>query len=410
MPAADTLDDDAPDALVQYCPTCGCSFGARYERCPDDNDRLIPIRSSDPMLGRTLDGRYRISRPLGKGGMGTVYEGVQLSTERPVAIKVITDELGVEFETARRFLREAKMLTALTHPNIVGVFDAGRCDDGTLYLVMELCRGKTLETVLARAKRLPAKRAAEIGIQLCAALAAAHTRGVVHRDLKPANVIIVDELGDLVKVLDFGLAKSFVGDDVGSTSKITQAGMMIGTPLYMAPESIDDDVADDKSDLYALGCMLYELLAGQPPFISAAVHVILARHVHEPPPPLPDDVPEPLVLLIDALLAKKPEDRPASASVVRDILAAFLADSSTLDDDDAPTLVPDRRKSRPSPAPAPAIGQTIRTVPPPPQLPAQPAGQTHILAARGMSPTLKLVLLVFVIAITVFCAVAFLVP
>jgi len=231
----------------------------------------------------------------------------------------------------------------------------------------------------------------------------------VHRDLKPANVVLVDGLDGLVKVLDFGLAKSFMGDDGSTTGKITQAGMMIGTPLYMAPESINADVIDDRSDLYALGCMLYEMLAGDPPFVSAAVHIILARQVHEPAPALPEDVPVALRELVARLLAKRPEDRPQSAAEVSDRLAAFLAGDP--EDEELPTLIHAPRVSRPSRPSRPSDPSvqperaTIRSLPPPPVMPAR----SQMMPAAPSS-ALRVILILLVIAITVFCVVAFLVP
>jgi len=425
MTAADTLDDDdgAPAGIAQYCPTCRGSFPARYERCPHDNDRLISTRGDDPMIGRVLDGRFRIVRPIGRGGMGTVYEALQLPLDRPVAIKVIHEELGGEVETGQRFMREARTLVKLAHPSIVEVFDYGRTDDGTLYLVMELLRGTTLETLVAREERVAPERVAAIGAQICEALAAAHALGIVHRDLKPANVIVNEDLGGIVKVLDFGLAKPFTDGAADSTGKITQIGTMIGTPLYMAPESINSEVIDDRSDLYALGCMLYELLAGEPPFLAAAIHIILARHVHEPAPELPASVPGPLRLLISSLLAKNPADRPASALAVRDTLAAFLSGAS--DVDDLPTII--QAPLRPSvptvvDAPLPVAmsaeeaallesvrrRETIRRLPPPPVAPGRLSEQ--LPALFHIPPAIRLLMLLFAIAIALFCVVAFLVP
>jgi len=223
-----------------------------------------------------------------------------------------------------------------------------------------------------------------------------------------------------VKVLDFGLAKPFTDGAADSTGKITQIGTMIGTPLYMAPESINSEVIDDRSDLYALGCMLYELLAGEPPFLAAAIHIILARHVHEPAPELPTSVPGPLRHLVGALLAKNPADRPASALAVRDALAAFL--SGATDVDDLPTIIqPPLRPSVPPPSPVvieedPALlesvrrRETIRRVPPPPAAPGRSSQRLPIQFHIHIPPQLRLLLAIFAVAIVLFCVVAFLVP
>jgi eukaryotic-like serine/threonine-protein kinase len=269
--------------------------------------------------------------------MGLVYRGVQLSVERPVAIKVIRDDLSRDPATAERFLREARLATTLSHPNIVNIFDLGQTETGAVYIVMEMLRGRTLEAELRRGA-FDARRTCDVAIQLCDALAAAHARGIVHRDLKPANVMLLDDpaVRDLVKVLDFGVARSLSAEATRTASRLTLAGELMGTPQYMAPEAIADDIVDGRSDLYALGCVMHEMLAGSPPFDGRAPHVVLARQVADPPPPLPATVPAPIAILIEALLAKTPDERPASAASVRDLLHAYLAtfpeEAMTLDE------------------------------------------------------------------------------
>jgi serine/threonine protein kinase len=336
------------------------------DRHHEHSTRLI-WRRSDPLIGAVLDERFRIVAPLGTGGMGCVYRGVQLSVDRPVAIKVIAEQLSDDRATTKRFLREAKLLTAFSHPNIVHVFDFGQAETGELYLVMELLHGETLADVLARGK-LPPRMACEIAMQLCDALTAAHERGVVHRDLKPGNVILGDgPLAGLVKVLDFGLAKTLESDHV-TTSSVTEIGAVLGTPLYMAPEAIGGAGADPRSDLYALGCMLYEMLAGTTPFDDPSVNVVLVRQLGEPPPMLPDDVPIALCELVDELLAKDPDARPPSAIAVRARLDAYLNGS---DLDDAETLVS---------APPKHELSTVREVP------ALPSPPTVVSPRSGLPP------------------------
>jgi len=281
------------------------------------------------MLGSVLDGRFRIVRQLAEGGMGTVYEGVQLAFDRPVAIKMIRDDLVHDASTAKRFLREARVLTGFNHPSVVHVFDAGQTETGSLYLVMELARGKTLHDLLAEQGRLSSERTCEIALQICDVLVAAEQRGILHRDLKPAIIVIDDELG-VIKVLDFGLAKSLAVDP--ETSLVTQVGMMLGTPQYMAPEAFDG-VLDPRSELYALGCMMHEMLSGQPPFDGDSLRVLLERQLFAPPPPLPDDVPDLVHEMVAWLLEKDVAQRPASASAVREQLATLvevLAQAPTL--------------------------------------------------------------------------------
>jgi len=409
MGVAETL---ANDRLVQYCPTCGCSFAARYDRCPDDHERLLELRD-DRLIGRTLGNRFRIVRALGRGATSMVYEGVQLSVDRPVAIKIIASPHP---EAARRFMREARVLTSIVHPNVVEVYDFGRTDEGIPYLVMELVRGRTLEAELARAGRMAPRRAVEIAVQLCDALAAAHRRDTIHRDLKPANVILVDGLDDRVKVLDFGIAKVF-GDDPAASSKITGTGVMVGTPLYMAPEAITGTTVDARTDLYALGCMLHELLAGAPPFEAVAAHSVFEQHVHQPPPSLPDDVPAALRALVTELLAKLPEQRPASANHLRERLAAVLV-TTAIDSEEALTVIhrpsqpvrpsrpsaPPAQPERPSAPPArPTRAPTLRGVVAPPA--------AAMAAGPALSPaTLRAIVILSALLVVAFCVVAFVVP
>jgi len=387
--------DDRLDGDEVFCPTCNVSFSPVLDTCPDDGTRLIRWHR-DPMIGAVLDGRFRIVEPLGTGGMGSVYRGIHLSVDRPVAIKVIRNQLGHDRAAAKRFLREAKLLMGFSHPNIVEVFDFGQAANGALYLVMEMLSGETLADALARNGRFAPRGACEVAMQLCDALVAAHARGVVHRDLKPANIVIADRpVRDLVKVLDFGLAKSLANDSVTWTS-LTEVGAVLGTPLYMAPEAIAGAGADPRSDLYALGCIIYEMLAGAPPFVDPAVNVVLARHVTEPPPTLPADVPAALGELVDDLLAKAPELRPASAAAVRARLEIYLAGDEASDLDDAETLI--RTPALPA-VPAPAR-PTVRGIAPPPE-------RTVIVAPARRLPIVVIAISAVIIAIAWCLAIAY---
>jgi eukaryotic-like serine/threonine-protein kinase len=338
----DTIDD-LFDGVTLYCPICGASYSPMCDRCPEDGCPLL-TRSliGDPMIGRLLDGRVRVLHVLAQGAMGTVYEAVQVSVKRPVAVKVIRDDLGHDPVTVQRFMREARLLTRIAHPNIVDVFDFGETPDGCLYLVMELLRGQSLDVALADAGCFTVRRTCEVALQLCDALVAAHAHGVVHRDLKPANIFLMPELGDWVKVLDFGLAKSFAPssyargsgmyampvdsfEDTLEHEEITHGAVLLGTPMYMAPEAIYAEAADPRTDLYSFGCILHELLTGVPPFYGESSAVVLARQLDDPPPPLPDDVPPTLRQLVTALLAKNPDHRPGNALTVRAVLEHCLA-------------------------------------------------------------------------------------
>ena len=340
--AQDTTDDRLEGDEV-YCPRCGGTFSPLLDQCPDDGGRLIRWQArQDPLAGTVLDGRYQIGGPIGEGAMAVVYRGTQLSNGRPVAVKVIREHLGQDRSAAKRFLREARLLMGFDHPNIVRVYDVGQTESGALYLVMEMLPGDTLANELERVGHFAPYRACQVGIQLCDALAAAHGRGIVHRDLKPSNIVIVS---DMVKVVDFGLAKSFTDDRI-TTTTVTEAGQIMGTPLYMAPEAVAGTLSDPRSDLYALGCILYELLCGEAPFADPAINVVLARHLSAPPPTLPRNVPWSLRKLVQALLAKTPEERPETQAV-RALLVAVRDNPNELertidrDLDETPTLIRD---------------------------------------------------------------------
>ena len=312
------------DGDEAYCSACGASYAIEQETCPVDGTRLVKLKAQpDPLLGRVFDGRYEVRMALGQGGMGTVYRGWQLSVDREVAIKVIHPKLATDRIAAKRFLREARLSSRLSQPSVVNVYDFGQTDDGILYIVMELLRGHTLARELDAGRPLPLRRVATIGVQLCDALDAAHAQGIIHRDLKPGNIVILDEPPgrDLIKVLDFGLAKSLVGD---TSSVVTHTNAILGTPLYMPPEQIENQAIDQRADLYALGCILYQMVAGRPPFVGDNVNLVLAAHLSETPPPLPVGVPHGLVATIDGLMAKSPAQRLARAALAREALQGVI--------------------------------------------------------------------------------------
>lgn len=318
-PTLPSGSDTEVHAEEAYCSACNQSYPAGTTTCPKDGARLIKLAAEhDTLIGRVLDERYEIRAPLGKGGMGTVYRGWQLSVDREVAIKVIHPKLSNDRSAVKRFLREARLASRLSQPNIVNVYDFGQ-SAGVLYLVMELLRGHTLASELGKGRRLNAKRTVTIAAQLCDALEAAHAQGIVHRDLKPSNIVILDDPPgrDLIKVLDFGLAKSLIQD---SGSLVTNTDALLGTPLYMAPEQIEGRESDQRADLYSLGCMMYEMLTGRPPFVDTAVSAVLARHMSDTPGALPAHVPPKLTAVVMKLLEKKVEDRVQSAGEVRKVL------------------------------------------------------------------------------------------
>ena len=262
------------------------------------------------MNGQILAGRYLVGEILGSGGMGAVYRGVDLRTGGPVAIKIPHPWLTVDTDFTTRLHREAQIAAALVSPRIVKVMDFD-WHEGRPFLVMEYVPGKTLAEMLGEHGALTWQEATRIALEVARALDVAHRSGIVHRDLKPQNIKVLDD-GD-VKVLDFGIARA------ESLPSVTAASVVVGTPQYMAPERLGgptDDPADAtvsrgdvRSDIYALGVILYEMLTGRPPFQADSHWAVIRAHLSDPPPPLPDTVPAPVQEVVRRCLAKRPQDR-----------------------------------------------------------------------------------------------------
>jgi eukaryotic-like serine/threonine-protein kinase len=274
------------------------------------------------MYRQLISGRYQLDTVLGRGGMATVWRGVDERLGRPVAVKLL-DRATADPAMLQRFDREARTAGGLTHPNIVAVYDVGT-DHGVPYLVMELIDGTSVAALLASGA-LPLDQAVDLARQICDALAMTHARGVVHRDIKPANILL--NTTGTVKVCDFGIARLTHQQQTDPTAP----HLAIGTSAYMAPEQASGAAVDARTDLYALGCVLYAMLTGRPPFIGDNPLTVLWQHQHQPAPAvaaLRPDTPADLDVLIARLLAKNPSDRPDTAAEVRDRLTA-RAESET---------------------------------------------------------------------------------
>lgn len=282
------------------------------------------MASSESIIGSVLDGKYKVERLLGRGGMGEVYAGTHLRLERAVAIKILHGDLNDNASFVARFAREARTAAKLEHPNAVHVYDFGSLEDGSTYLVMEFIEGVTLREVLRANGTLNPGIAIDLIRQAAGAVGAAHARGIVHRDLKPENMMVrQDETGRLVlKVVDFGLAKILEN----STSQLTNKSELMGTPKYMAPEQFQATTVDGRADVYALGCVLFELLAGRTPFEGTFIEIV-GKHVYADVPMVADfgiELPEAIESVIRRALAKDPEQRLATAGdFVRELDAAF---------------------------------------------------------------------------------------
>ncbi|HVI04388.1 MAG TPA: serine/threonine-protein kinase, partial [Enhygromyxa sp.] len=271
------------------------------------------------LIGSVIHDRYRVDALLGQGGMGAVFRGRHLGLARDVAIKVLRPELGRSDASSKRFDREAHSVSRLDHPNCVRVFDFGTTQGGIKYLVMELLAGAELEASLGQ-PWAPA-RAVDTIVQILEGLEHAHHFGIVHRDLKPENVFVTRDFRgrEIVKLVDFGIAKLI--DEDGAREQLTRAGMVFGTPRYMSPEQASGGKLDERTDLYAAGLILYEMLAGKPPFTADEASILLRQHILAPPPALPASVPAPLAAVVFKLLEKSRNDRHASAREVIDPLA-----------------------------------------------------------------------------------------
>jgi len=319
---------------MKVCPECGGEF-EDGEFCPNDAARLRDEsdredgEKTDPLVGRLIDDRWRIQRKFSEGGMGSIYLASQKSVDRQVAIKTLRPQLSDNDEFTERFFREARVTTTINHPHCVTIHDFGQTENGTLYLVMEYLEGEPLADRMQRGA-MELLETLTIGKQIASALSAAHERDIVHRDLKPDNVFLL-EISDgstFCKVLDFGISK-----DLSEEQDLTKTGELFGTPRYMSPEQSEGRELDGRTDLYSLGCILYEMLTGRPPFVGDTAMAILVAHVQEDVPSIdevaPREVPPQAADYVMAMLEKDPADRPLSAAEVGSKLEEILPTVST---------------------------------------------------------------------------------
>ncbi|MDQ1494228.1 MAG: eukaryotic-like serine/threonine-protein kinase, partial [Actinomycetota bacterium] len=291
---------------------------------------------SDSLIGRVLDGRYRVEARIARGGMATVYRALDTRLDRVVALKVMHQVFAEDDEFVARFIREAKSAARLSHPNVVAVFDQGE-DGGQVFLAMEYVHGRTLRDLIRDRRRLMPQEALSILQPVLAALSAAHAAGLVHRDVKPENVLLADD--GRVKVADFGLARA------AANRAATSATTLIGTVAYLAPEQVTRGVADPRSDVYAAGIMLFEMLTGRPPYDGETAISVAYRHANEdvpPPSSLVPETPPQVDALVARATARDPDQRPHDAGAfltetvrVRRSLPALEADATS-----PTTLVP----------------------------------------------------------------------
>ncbi|MER7585396.1 protein kinase [Kitasatospora sp. NPDC097691] len=337
------------------------------------------------MIGRALNGRYELVEMLGVGGMATVWRAVDRVLGRQVAVKVLNGGLADDPRFAERFGREAQHAAMLVHPRIAMVFDSG-VDEGTPFIVMELVSGRSLAAVLAQQPALPVERAVGIAAAVCEALAVAHAAGLVHRDIKPGNIMITDDGG--VKVVDFGIARA------ASSDNLTRTASVLGTAAYLSPEQATASALDGRTDLYAVGCVLTEMLTGTAPFTAETPVAIAFKHVNEqplPPSARRPGLPPALDAVVLRLLAKAPAGRPADASAARAELLATVP-GLVVGDPTAELLATTAAATRVLPPVVPAASPHPGGQPPHPDqqhttmLPPQPAAATSVMAPVQAGP------------------------
>jgi len=277
---------------------------------------------------RTVSGKYRLLRLLGEGGAGSVWEAENILVGRHVAIKILHPNVAAHPAARQRFLAEARLSARIAHPNVVDIYDLGVTEEATPYIVMELLEGETLESIIIRRGRVPSQYACGLMLQVLSTLVAAHDLNIVHRDLKPANIMVVHPRPDrpVAKVLDFGVAQGMMSDE--EATQKAEAGLIFGTPEYMAPEQARGGTVDSRCDIYAAGAILYELLGGQPPVFGDTATTVLARLLTYDPVPIstlaPTTPPE-LASAIMSALSRDPLRRPRSARAFISLVRPFAA-------------------------------------------------------------------------------------
>lgn len=302
------------------CSSCNKEFEAQTKLCPFDD---TPLQIQDALIGQVLEGRYKVLEFLGRGGMSTVYKVEHLILSKVLAIKFLQSQFVSKSESVMRFQREGRAMARLQHPNLCAVTECSVIED-VPYLVMEFLQGQSLDQILQEEKRLSARRTIEIMLQVAEGLSHAHQENIVHRDIKPSNIMMtpLDSGGELAKVVDFGLARIMDGDD----QKLSQTGEAFGSPLYMSPEQCLGEPIDARTDIYGLGCVIYECLSGNVPFRGKSFMETFNLHISGELKPFAKglDVPPHLSDLVQIMLAKDATNRPASMEEVKQSLKSVL--------------------------------------------------------------------------------------
>lgn len=311
---------------MRVCPKCSLETDAAV--CPNDAATTVAVRAAAETYasGTIINDRYRVEEVIGIGGFGAVYKCTQLNMDQEVAVKVLKSEHLTSIEHVKRFTREAQAASRLKHPNTISIFDFGTHEDGALYLAMEFLHGETFANRMDEYDTMDVKVLAHIMVQICHSLTEAHRAGLIHRDLKPENIMLLPVAGDpnFVKVLDFGIAK-FESETATEGDRLTEAGMIMGTPTYMSPEQARGEVLDARSDIYALGVLMYEAVSGRVPFEGDQPMTVLVKHIKDPPEPPRQVAPQACIprafeKVILRCLEKQPDHRPQSAEELAEAL------------------------------------------------------------------------------------------
>ena len=308
---------------AMFCADCGLPLslaGANnphpyYEHTYQGSLPTVRLYDIDPLIGHVIDGKYELVSKLGQGGMSVVYRARRAHIGDDVAVKILLGKFVKDDAALARFKREARAAAMLRHPNVITIHDFGETEDdkAPAYIVMEFVRGAPMRELLKNENRFSVERAVRLMRGICAGVSAAHRQGVVHRDLKPENILVVAPDDDFefesVRVVDFGLAKLLADAGAGP------GGTIVGTPYYMSPEQGMGEPLDARSDVYSLGAMFYEMLAGKRPFDAETVSGVINRHLYDPPPPFAESlkIPRRISTAIMQALAKDPDERPQTA-------------------------------------------------------------------------------------------------
>ena len=354
----------------KICPTCGTEYPADERFCQRDGAALrVAGGAAGSLIGAVIGDRYHVLRKLGEGGMGQVYLAEHVKMGRKCAVKVIHASAMHDADAISRFNREASNASRITHPNVAAIYDFGETSDGLIYLAMEYVEGEALTELIRAHGALPVDRAAEIARQAGEALTVAHEMGIVHRDLKPDNIMIARgrDDRDLVKVVDFGIAKAGAEE----SQKVTRTGMIVGTPEYMSPEQLSGDTLDGRSDLYSLALVAFNMLTGTLPFPSDSAQRAMIMRLTDRPKTLAEMAPDvrwpaDVQAVMDRALEREPARRHASAAefgrALHEALMRMPRESLTM----AGTLVLDERTAMMPPTAPPSVVATssVPAIPP----------------------------------------------